>query len=124
MKTILGVLSQELNKVIPYEFMQWTASLRYPYWVGEIAETASDNEDGCREFTAIVTGTTRGSWLELEDDRAKVEDHFPSIYGLRVPTDDGAVVIFYENSSPVPTGEADLKRLQINLRIIHLKGMN
>ena len=124
MKTVLGTLATEMNKVVPYEYMQWTSEVQYPYWVGELTETATDAEDGYKEYAGIVTGTTKGSWTELENDRAKIEDHFPSVYGFRISTDKGTVVIFYENSFPVPTGESELKRMQINLRIKHWKGMN
>lgn len=125
MKSILGILATELNKVgVPYEYMQWTSTVQYPYWIGEVTEVATANEDGYKEYTAIVTGTTKGSWLDLENDRAKIEDRFPSVYGFRASKDKETMVIFYENSFPVPTGEADLKRMQINLRIKHWKGMN
>lgn len=125
MKSILGILATELNKIgVPYEFMQWTSVVEYPYWVGELTEVATINEDGYKEYTAMVTGTTKGSWLELEEARAIIENHFPSVHGFRIQTDDGTVVIFYENSFPIPTGEADLKRMQINLRIMQWKGMN
>ena len=125
MKSILGILATELNKIgVPYEYMRWTSSVQYPYWIGEVTEVATDSEDGYKEYTAIVTGTADGSWLELENDRKKIEDHFPSVYGFRASTDKETMVIFYENSFPVPTGESDLKRMQINLRIKHWKGMN
>ena len=123
MMSVLGIISTELNNLgIPYEFMEWTDPVQYPYWVGEYSEVPTYTEDGGKECTVILTGTTKGSWLELEQTRAKIEKHFPSIYGLRKSTDDGAVVIYYENSFPVPTGEADLKRIQVNLRIKEWKG--
>ena len=115
---LLGVLAQELAGLgIPYAFMRWTARLQYPYFVGEYTETPSAAEDGGKESTILLTGTTRGPWLELEQARAKIERHFPAVYGLRRPTDDGVAVFYYANSLPVPTGEADLKRIQINLPI-------
>lgn len=124
-ETALGIVKDELKRIdVPYEFMRWTSTVEDRYWVGEFAETPTDTEDGYEESTLLLTGTTRGSWLSLMQDRDKIKDHFPSISGLRKTTDDGAVVIFYENALPVPTGEADLKRIQINLRIKAWKGMN
>lgn len=121
----LGIFKTEMQNInIPYEFMQWTSPVEYPYWVGEYSETPTDAEDGSKEFTLLLTGTTKGTWLELSEQRAKIEDHFPSIGGLRKTTDAGAVAFFYENSFPVRTGEAALKRIQINLRIKAWKGMN
>lgn len=122
--SVLGVLNDELNSIgVPYEFMQWTDPVQYPYFIGEYSEVPTVTEDGYKESTLLVTGTTKGSWLELEQFRAKIESHFPRIFGLRKSTDDGAVIIYYENSFPVPTGEADLKRIQINLQVKEWKGM-
>lgn len=125
MTSALGIIATELNSIgVPYEFMEWTDAVQYPYFVGEYQEVTPTAEDGGKESTFLLTGTTKGSWLELEQIRASIESHFNPIYGLRVQLDDGCVAIFYENSFPVPTGEADLKRIQINLRIKKWKGMN
>ena len=122
-ETILGILEKELTSIaVPYELMQWTADLEDRYWVGEYSETPTDAEDGSKELSLILTGTTKGSWLLLQQDRAKIEDHFPSVGGFRQTTNKGAVVIFYATSFPVPTGEADLKRLQVNLQVKAWKG--
>ena len=123
-RTILGIIGEELQSIgVPYEFMRWTSDVQYPYFIGEYSEIVTDTEDGYKEYTLMLTGTTKESWLELEEYRAKIEDHFTQFGGLRKATEKGAVVIFYDNSFPVPTGEADLKRIQINLHIKSWKGM-
>lgn len=123
--TVLGIVATELNRIgVPYEFMEWTDPVQYPYFIGEYSEVPPTAEDGGKEATLMLTGTTKGAWLELEQFRSIIEDHFHPIYGLRVQVADGAVAVFYENSFPVDTGEADLKRIQINLRIMKWKGMN
>lgn len=122
---VLGIVATELNNIdVPYEFMRWTSTVEDRYWIGEFTETPTDTEDGYEEGILILTGTTRQSWLSLMQDRDKIKNHFPTIGGFRVPTDNGAVVIFYDNALSVPTGEADLKRIQINLQIKAWKGMN
>lgn len=120
---VLGIFENELTKIaVPYEFLRWTADVEDRYWVGEYSEIPTDSEDGYKEISLILTGTARGSMFVLHQDRAKIEGHFPSIGGLRLTTDKGAVAIFYENSFPVPTGEANLNRMQINLRVKAWKG--
>lgn len=121
--SILKVMAEELSAIIPYEYIEWTAPISYPYWVGEISEVATDAEDGGKESTFILTGTTKGTWLELEEARATIESHFHPICGLYRPTDNGQVAIFYSNAFPVPTGEADLKRIQINIQIKEWRNM-
>ena len=120
---MLKTISEEMRGIgVPYEFMRWTSAVTDRYWVGEYSETPTVNEDGYKESTMILTGTTRGSWIDLEQDKAKIEQHFPTVYGLRKTTAKGSVTIYYENSFPVETGEADLKRIQVNLRIKEWKG--
>ncbi len=102
---------------IPYDFMEWTSAIKYPYWVGEYTETPTVNEDGGEENTIILTGTTRGKWLELIEQCEKIKAHFPPDGGLRGQTDSGSIAVFFSGSFPVPTGEADLKRIQINLDV-------
>ena len=121
---MLGTIAKELHGIgIPYEFMQWTAPVQYPYFVGEYSQIITINEDGYEEYSFILTGTTKGSWLELEQYRNTIKDHFPSVHGLRKSNEDGVVVIFYDSAFPVDTGEADLKRIQINLNVKIWKGM-
>lgn len=120
--TALGIIKNEMDSMdVPYEFMGWTSTVTYPYWVGEYSEVPTVTEDGYKETSLILTGTTKGSWLELEQTRAMIEKRFR--FGVNYSTDEGAVAIFYENSFPVPTGEADLKRIQINLQVKEWKGM-
>ena len=115
---VLGLIANELQAIgVPYEFMEWTSPVQYPYFVGEYTETATTTEDGYESSTVILTGTTRGSWLELEQIKETIKNHFPPIHGLRKSTDDGTMVFYYANGFPVPTGEADLKRIQINIDV-------
>lgn len=125
-ETVLGIVKDKLNSNdVPYEFMRWTSTeIPNRYWVGEYSEIPTDTEDGYEEGTLILTGTTSNAWLELLQDRAKIKDHFPPVYGLRIATGKGTVVIFYNNSFPVPTGDANLKRIQVDLQIKAWKGMN
>ena len=88
------------------------------YWVGEYTETESVSESGLQEATFMLTGFSRSSWLALEDSKEKIERYFNRISGKTVIADNGsAVAIFYANALIVPTGDAELKRIQINLSI-------
>ena len=90
----------------------------YPYFVGAYQEIEPYTEDGLQETMFMLDGFSRGSWLALEEAKEKIERHYSKVYGNRMITADGsAVVIFYANSLIVPTGDAELKRIQINLRI-------
>lgn len=108
---------------IPYAFMEWTDKVPTTYWIGEYSESPTGTEDGAEESTFILTGTTRGSWLDLEETKEKIKNHFPSVGGLRAKTNSGSIAVFYLSSIPVPTDVADLKRIQINLEIKEWKGI-
>ena len=89
-----------------------------PYFVGEYQETESFTEDGLQESTFLLTGFSRGSWLTLEEAKERIEIYFNRVGGKTVIADNGAAVaIFYTHSLIVPTNDAELKRIQINLNI-------
>lgn len=122
---MLQTINQELKSIgVPYEYMRWTGKVQYPYFVGEDSEIVTDTEDGQEEYTMMLTGTAKGNWSELLTYKNKIKDHFSPVYGLRKSTTSGAMVIMYENSTPIDTGDAELKRIQINLRIKLWKGLN
>jgi hypothetical protein len=90
----------------------------YPYFVGEYTETESITEDGLQESTFMLTGFSRDTWLTLETAKERIENYFNRVSGKTVITDSGSgVAIFYAHSLIVPTGDAELKSIQINLNI-------
>lgn len=107
---------------VPYEFIEWTDDVTYPYFVGELTEPEPVTEDGLEEYTMILTGFSRGSVIELESIKETIKAHLNGAYGLRGQTETGTVVLFYGGAFYVPTGEAELKRIQITLNIKLWKG--
>ena len=110
---------------VPYEFGEWTSNVQYPYFVGEITEEPTATEDGFEQSTFILNGFNRGSedvLLGLEEIKSKIKKHFHSIYGLRAATKSGSITVYYSDAFYIPTNEAELKRIQINLIIKEWKG--
>ena len=119
-KEVLAYINNTLSELIPYCFITWNKKVQYPYWIGEYTEVEPMDEDGLEESTFILTGTTKGTWLELEQAKETIRQTFPQISGLRATLDDNSgVAIFYSDAFPVPTGQDDLKRMQINLTVKH-----
>jgi hypothetical protein len=109
---------------VPYEFNQWSSEITYPYFVGdEINEDEPMTEDGYEYSTLLLVGWHRGSYLELENMKEKIKKHFNSITGCCGKTDDGTIAVFYAGSFSIPSGEADLKKIQITLSIKEWKGV-
>lgn len=121
MEEVLGFINKALEDAgVPYEFLEWTQGVTYPYFVGEYSEFEPDNEGGEEDKSFILTGFYRGNnaRYELEKMREKIEATFPAIGGKVAALDSGSVVaIFYGNSSYIPTGEEELYKIQINLSI-------
>lgn len=88
------------------------------YFVGEYQEIAPINEDGMQETTFLLTGFARGSWYALEHAKEAIKEYFNKVSGKTVIAEDGtAVAVFYANSFVVPTGDAELKKIQVNLDV-------
>lgn len=114
----LAFINEQLDILsVPYELGGWTEEVTYPYFTGEFTEVPTDTEDGYEESELILTGFHRGKAVALEEIKEKIKKHFDPDYGLRAITDSGTIVVFFNGSFYVPTGEAELKRMQINLLI-------
>lgn len=118
-KNLLKVVSDGMAEMgIEYDFLEYTKSpIVYPYFVGEYTETEPTTEDGLQETTFMLSGFTRDTWLTLENAKEQIENYFNKVYGKTVMVDDGsAVAVFYGNALIVPTGDEELKKIQINLQ--------
>lgn len=118
-KNLLKVVSDGMTELgLEYEFGEYTKEpIVYPYFVGEYTETEPMTEDGLQETTFMLSGFSRGTWLTLENAKAKIENYFNKVYAKTAMVDDGsAVAVFYGNSLIVPTGDEELKKIQINLQ--------
>ena len=124
-KEALKIISDAMSEMgLNYEFMEWTSEPSYPYFTGEYQEVPPISEDGEQETSFILNGFARDvgddktAYLELENAKEKIASYFSKVSGKTVITEKGsAVAVFYANSLVIPTGDAELKRLQINLTI-------
>lgn len=118
-KEALNIIAGAMKELaINYSFMEWKGKPVYPYFVGEYQEVEPYNEDGMQETAFILSGFSRETWLQLEEEKEKIKNHFNKVSGKTVIADNGAAVaVFYSNSLVVPTGDEELKKIQINLTI-------
>lgn len=100
-----------------YAFAQWEGDILHTYFVGEYQESPSETEDGLQEADFILTGITRGSWLELETAKEKIENYFLRDGRTAIAPSGNAVAVCYNNSLVIPTGDAELKRIEIHLGV-------
>lgn len=119
-RNALKIISNAMDHLeLEYGFLRYVKRpVVYPYWVGEYSESPPTSESGLTTSTFMLSGFHRGAWEDLETQKERIENYFNKISGKVVMVDDGsAVAIFYATSLIVPTGDAELKRIQINLDI-------
>ena len=113
----LKFISDNLDALsIPYELGVWSSDpVPDPYFVGEYNEPESTEleENGLQEIDFILTGTGT-TWIGLENAKEIIESNISKTATL--PNGNG-IAVFYTGSLLIPTGDAELKRLQINLNI-------
>lgn len=119
MTEVLEIIKSAMKSMgLNYDFLEYKKEIQYPYFVGEYSEGGSETEDGLEESTVMLTGFSRTSWSSLEDAKETIKSFFDPISGHTEITQSGSgVAIFYSNSSSIPTGDAELKKMQINLSV-------
>jgi len=120
----LKFINEQMDIIaVPYEFGEWSSDNTKLYFVGEITEDPTIAEDGRESSTMLLTGFCRGKMIDLLTVMEKIKNHFSPVYGLRGTTDSGStIVVFFDGYFIIPSGEADLKKIQINLKIYEWKG--
>ena len=119
-RNALRIISNAMKTLgLEYGFMRYNKKpVVYPYWVGEYQENPPVSESGHSTSTFLLTCNHRGEWADLETQKERIENYFNKVSGKTVMAEDGsAVAIFYANSLILPTMDAELKRIQINLDV-------
>ena len=115
----LKFISESMKELgFNYHFGELKGQPKYPYFVGEYQEVPPIGESGGQDTQFMITGFTRVSWNELEQAKGKIKDYFNKTTGKTAIADNNSVVaVFYESSSTDLTGDAELKKIQINLLV-------
>lgn len=115
-KAILAYIKNKLKDAgINYEFGEWRKAVVYPYFVGAYITSPTMAEDGLHTATFTLDGFHRGQFVELVEAQEKIEKAFA--YNTAMLGNGSAVDISYTGSAVVPTGDAELKRIEITLSI-------
>ena len=131
MLEVLTALNTHMEHLdLNYEFGQMSESPpKYPYWVGDFIESEGLTEDGMEIPTIILAGFSRGTHLELEEQKERIKKYFK--FGktdlMTVTLPDGSeskvsINIWFADSINIPDDNMDLKRCQIHLNTKIWKG--
>lgn len=120
MVDILGFIGNKLDKAaIPYEYGEWTSTVKYPYFVGSYTETDYRYEDNCTVGTFTLDGWSRNGMIDL----ITISDNIKGIFADLQEVQEGTLFfIRFGGAMPIPTGEQDLYRIQITLYAYEWKG--
>lgn len=112
----LNFISSILKPLINYHFLYYkTDKVEYPYWVGEYLESEYSAETNYQETTFILTGVTRGSYLELEKQKEIIKK---ALKDKRAILSNGTgIAVHYDYSMPIRTDDIELQKIQVNLTI-------
>ena len=114
----LGYIDSFFESIdVPYEFMEGTGNeVPETYFIGEYQEIDSltKQEDGLQESSFTIEGFSRGSWLELMDIKEKIEKRIST---TAILGNKSGFAVFYSQCLVIPTGDYELKRIQITLNI-------
>lgn len=112
----LNSISSILKPLINYHFLYYkTDKVEYPYWVGEYLESEYSAETNYQETTFILTGVTRGNYLELEKQKEIIKK---ALKDKRAILSSGTgIAVHYDYSMPIRVDDIELQKIQINLTI-------
>lgn len=102
---------------IPYDFMEWkTKPPDSYYFTGSYieSETVDMEENGHSAYVFILRGFTRKDWKLLEQAKEKIKK---SAASRTILPDGTGLAVSYGSGEPVPTGDASLKGIKINLNV-------
>lgn len=112
----LNFISSILKQLVNYHFLYYkTDKVEYPYWVGEYLENEYSAETNYQGTTFILTGVTRGSYLELEKQKEIIKKALKDKRAI-LPSGTG-IAVHYDYSMPIRTDDIELQKIQINLTI-------
>ena len=92
---------------------------KYPYLTYEYFITNVSREDGSTDGELVCEIWTRGTFAELDDIDAKLEDYFKQ---RNIQVDNDVIHFDYATSTPEDDEDGELKKLQISITTKYWKG--
>lgn len=113
---ILKAIKNELKTLkIPYSFDNWGKDVELPYFVGELDEIQTLDEDGKREFLFTLTGEDVDTYTKLYKYTEILRKTYKQ--SKKVSLSNGAMVISYNRTINVPVDSERVKRTQTEFTI-------
>ena len=113
---ILKAIKNELKTLkIPYSFDNWGKDVELPYFVGELDEIQTLDEDGKREFLFTLTGEDVDTYTKLYKYTEILRKTYKQ--SKKVSLSNGTMAISYNRTINVPVDSERVKRTQTEFTI-------
>ena len=114
---VLKSIKNEFKRLnIPYSFDDWNIDVELPYFVGELSEILTNDEDGKREFTFTLTGEDVDTYLNLYEITENLKKEYKQ--SKKITLDTGIMVMTYNRTINIPVEDERIKRTQSEFTII------
>ena len=108
---VLKALKNEFKKLnIPYSYDEWGKDVELPYFIGELSEITTNDEDGKREFSFILTGEDVDTYTNLYNKIEILKKEYKQ--SKKIKLDTGLMVMTYNRTFNVPVDGERVKRTQ------------
>lgn len=114
---VLKSIKNEFKRLnIPYSFDDWNIDAELPYFVGELSEITTNDEDGKREFTFTLTGEDVDTYLDLYEITENLKKEYKQ--SKKITLDTGIMVMTYNRTINIPVEDERIKRTQSEFTIV------
>ena len=114
---VLKSIKNEFKRLnIPYSFDDWNIDVELPYFVGELSEITTNDEDGKREFTFTLTGEDVDTYLDLYEITENLKKEYKQ--SKKITLDTGIMVMTYNRTINIPIEDERIKRTQSEFTIV------
>ena len=108
---VLKALKNEFKRLnIQYSYDEWGKDVELPYFIGELSEITTNDEDGKREFSFILTGEDVDTYTNLYNKIEILKKEYKQ--SKKIKLDTGLMVMTYNRTFNVPVDGERVKRTQ------------
>ena len=113
---VLKALKNEFKRLnIPYSYDEWGKDVELPYFIGELSEITTNDEDGKREFSFILTGEDVDTYTNLYNKIEILKKEYKQ--SKKIKLDTGLMIMTYNRTFNVPVDGERVKRTQTEFTI-------
>ena len=117
MINVLKTLKNEFKALnIPYSYDNWEKDVILPYFVGDLMEITTNDEDLKREFSFTLIGEDVGTYTNLYNFTEILKREYKQ--SKTITLDNGLVKIIYNKTTNIPVEDKRIKRVETEFTIL------